>query len=459
MTSDTADDLFASDRLMDVALREYDRGRIDDARGLLEAVLILQPDRPDALLLLADVCRSIGHTYAEAAYLSRLNHVCPGDADLLCRLTALMSGACERSTALAAARQAVALSPTNPEVITMQAKVLRQFGHWEEAVARLANALGNDPEFLPARLDLAMLKLSRGMFAEAWPDFELRHEYSGACDNPQQLPQWKGEPFPGKRLLVMTEGGHGDNVWAARFIRKAAAMGGGITLQVRPAVRRLFESVEGVEDLVDLGDEAPRCDLSCPILSLPGCLKIADPADHAPARLKPVPCGNEVLSSLARGAGDRIRVGIIWSGSETYANNRHRAARLKDFLPLLTIPEVQIVSLQKGSARAQLSEQGLGSLILESDDGDFAETAALIQMLDLVIMTDTAVAHIAGSLGKPVWVLLDSGAHWYYGMSDRCPWYPSMRLFRQATAGSWREPMTSVVESLRFQCRYASAIE
>ena len=444
---------------MDLALQEFEGSRFEIARGMLDAVLSLEQDRPEALLLLADVHRAVEQPYGEAACLTRLNHVCPGDSDLLCRLALLMSDAIEPEAALAAARQAVILSPDDPDVRTVEAKVLRQLGHWDSAVARLSEALEIDPEFATARLDRAMLLLARGDLAEAWPDFEYRHEFTAAPEIPSGLPRWQGEPFPDRRLLITTEGGHGDNIWAARFIRDVAELGGKITLQVRPAVRRLFESVEGVDDLLNLGQSPTDCDLYCPILSLAGCLKVTDPARHPPAQLKPVSDGDEQFESLLQRAGDQTRVGIIWSGSETYANNSHRAARIADFLPLLTVPGIQLISLQKEAPQLQLSEQELGSIVLEADDGDFAETAALIEMLDLIIMTDTAVAHIAGSMGKPVWVLLDSGPHWYFGMSEKCSWYPSMRLFRQSTPGDWSTVMKSVIATLNLQRTHASKIQ
>jgi hypothetical protein len=158
--------------------------------------------------------------------------------------------------------------------------------------------------------------------------------------------------------------------------------------------------------------------------------------------------GGRLNRLLDRGRG-RLRVGILWSGSEDYGNNRNRAARLADFLPLAELPSVQLYSLQKGTPRVQLAEAGIGNLLIDADDHDFAETAALVRSLDLVIMTDSALAHLAGSLGTPVWVLLDANPHWYHGPSgDRSDWYPSMRYFRQGRPGDWAEVMNRVVRDL-----------
>jgi hypothetical protein len=154
--------------------------------------------------------------------------------------------------------------------------------------------------------------------------------------------------------------------------------------------------------------------------------------------------GGRLTRLLDRGHS-RLRVGIIWSGSEDYGNNRHRAARLTDFLRLTELPSVQLYSLQKGPPRAQLAESGVGNLLIDADDCDFAETAALVRALDLVVMTDSAVAHIAGSLGTPVWVLLDANPYWYHGASgEGADWYPSMRYFRQDRPGDWAGVMDRV---------------
>ena len=214
-------------------------------------------------------------------------------------------------------------------------------------------------------------------------------------------------------------------------------------------IRRLLSALAGVDALVPLDAGEDGFDLYCPLLSLPVHLAVSDAARHPPARLNARRGEAQRWSALLSRAGGRLRVGILWSGSESYANNRHRAAQLTDFLPLLELPSVQLFSLQKGPQQAALREAGLGSLIIETDDCDFSETAALVERLDLVVLTDTALAHLAASLGKPVWLLLDTAPFWLYGKAgEHCPWYPSMRLFRQADAGDWRDVLRRVCDEL-----------
>ena len=239
-------------------------------------------------------------------------------------------------------------------------------------------------------------------------------------------------------------------VWAARFLPAVKALGFEVILQVPAPLGALFCDLHGIDAAIEFNaGDGVDADFWCPILSLPGRLGVTDPTKHPPARLyrQPLPDGR-LEHLLERGRG-RKRIGIIWSGSITYGNNRHRAAALSDFFPLMELPSVQLYSLQKGPPQADLNDSGVGNLIIDADDYDFAETAALVDKLDLIIMTDSAVAHIAGSLNKPVWVMLDSNPYWYHGVSGpRSAWYPSMRLFRQNRPGDWTGVMQGVIAAL-----------
>ncbi|MCB1957746.1 MAG: glycosyltransferase family protein [Rhodocyclaceae bacterium] len=424
--------------LFAIARRHAGRARFDEACTLLDAMLEQDPGDVDALCLLAECHHQAGRDTAAIACLQRLLAAHGDDADALCLLADLYVDGKRIGEAVDAMARAQACDPTNAAMAHGLAVTQRRAGQGAEALATLDRALALAPHFDIARFERAMVLLEAGRLAEAWPDYDLRHLLDPAYVEHPSLPRWQGEPFPGRRLLVTAEGGHGDTIWAARFLPAVRALGGEVHLQVQPALGALLSALGGVDGLQPLDAPTDGFDLGCPLLSLPGRLAVRDPAAYPPARLNPSREAPEHWRHLLARAGGRLKVGILWSGSETYANNRHRAAALADFLPLLELPSVQLFSLQKGPQQAVLREAALGGLVIDTDDCDFSETAALVEGLDLLVMTDTALAHLAASLGKPVWLLLDAAPFWFYGTAgERCPWYPSMRLFRQAVAGDW----------------------
>ncbi|MCB1914562.1 MAG: FkbM family methyltransferase [Rhodocyclaceae bacterium] len=432
-----------------IARRQYGRARFDEACALLDTLLELEPETPDALFLLADCHHRTGRDTAAIACLQRLLASHGDDIDALGALADLYADDKRFEAAAAVMSRAHHCDPSDAALLHGLAVMLRRCGRGDEALATLDRALALAPHFDIARFERAMVLLEAGRLGEAWPDYDLRHLLDPAFVAPAALPRWQGGPFAGQRLLVTAEGGHGDTIWAARFLPALRALGGEVHLQVRPEQTELLSALAGVDALVPLDAGEDGFDLYCPLLSLPVHLAVSDAARHPPARLNARRGEAQRWSALLSRAGGRLRVGILWSGSESYANNRHRAAQLTDFLPLLELPSVQLFSLQKGPQQAALREAGLGSLIIETDDCDFSETAALVERLDLVVLTDTALAHLAASLGKPVWLLLDTAPFWLYGKAgEHCPWYPSMRLFRQADAGDWRDVLRRVCDEL-----------
>jgi len=438
-----ATDLYA------MAQRQYRRARFDEARTMLDALLELDPRHTDAWFLLAECHLGAGRRTAAIACLQRLLAIEGDEPAALAALSDLYVDEKRLAEAVEAMARAHRCDPSDASLLHGLAVTLRRDGRRREALARLDQALALAPQFDAARFERAMVLLEEGRLAEAWPDFEMRHLLEASRAAPRGLPCWPGGAFAGKRLLVTCEGGYGDTIWAARFLPAVREMGGEVFLQVRPAQRELLSALQGVDGLTGLDAEAADFDLYCPILSLPARLGVRDASAYPPARLRPRRDGEQHWPQLLARAAGRLRVGILWSGSETYANNRHRAATLKDFLPLLELPSVQLFSLQKGPQQAVLREAGLGNLIIDADDCDFSETAALVEALDVVVMTDSGVAHLAASLGKPVWLLLDSAPFWLFGSAgEHCPWYPTMRLFRQLEPGDWRGVIERVCGAL-----------
>ena len=257
---------------------------------------------------------------------------------------------------------------------------------------------------------------------------------------------WRGERYDGKRLLVVAEQGHGDAMWVARYFRHVKALGGGeLILESRPETFALFKAMGLADKIVPKRDPLPDADFHVLQMSLPRLLA-ADGLLPAPYITAPSEHVQRLAPVMSSGMPHRpLRVGIVWGGSPTYQAKADRDASLALFLRWFALPGVQLYSLQKGPQADDLKNVPAGVIVdLAPHTGDFYETAGAIANLDLVLMTDTGVAHLAGAMGKPVWLLLNRVPHWLWqeGRSD-CPWYPSMRLFRQGFWGDWKRRVST----------------
>ncbi|MGJ4931616.1 tetratricopeptide repeat protein [Bradyrhizobium sp. HKCCYLS2038] len=340
-------------------------------------------------------------------------------------------------TGMVCHRRALALEPDNVEFHRNLARAQIVANHHAEAVQTLNRALRLQPSNFGARFDRAMASLHLADYVRGWSDYETRlqntvRSYPGR--------RWNGEPFQERTLLITCEQGHGDAIWAARYFRMVKALGGTLIVECHEGLVSLFSTIPGVDQVVRLDDPLPRADLHCPMCSLPGLFTrdigeipsatylTAD--GQRTAKFEPV---------MAR-AGGNLRVGIVWSGNQGFARNRDRAAPLKAFMQAFAHPGVQLFSLQKGPLEKDLKALPADAPIIDLAPfiGDFADSAAVLSMLDLVIMTDSAIAHLCGALGQPVWVLLSYEAFWLWLLDrDDSPWYPSMRFFRQKAWGDW----------------------
>jgi hypothetical protein len=338
-------------------------------------------------------------------------------------------------------RRAIALSDGNDPLLHHNfGTSLAEAGLHGEAVAAFSRAIELKRDYHTARWDRALAYLHLGNFRQGWADYEIR-KVTGQLP-PRELPgqSWDGQAYAGKRLVLVSEQGFGDMLWVARYFARVKALGGELVIECRPEIAPLIARMRVADQIVILGSSLPAADFHCYICSLPG-LFTPDIASVPPCPYLPAPddCSTE-MRSLFDQAGRSLKVGIVWSGSVTFGKNHRRARSLLHFFQGFALPGVQLYSLQKGPPEKELKALPRGGPIIDLAPylTNFATTAAALEQLDLVIMTDSAVAHLAGALGKPVWVLLGHNAHWLW-LSDRSdnPWYSSMRLFRPRAEGDW----------------------
>jgi hypothetical protein len=332
-------------------------------------------------------------------------------------------------------------------------------GRHADAIDAYSKALALDPTFHMARWDRALAHLHLGDFRRGWPDYEARRDTGALPARPLPGAAWDGTPYPGQRLLIVCEQGFGDMLWVARYFARAKTLGGTLVIECRTELIPLIARMGVADQIVRRGEPLPATDLHCFLCSLPG-LFTHDLASIPRERYLTAPEGRLAkITPHVDAAHGRLKVGIVWSGSVTFGKNARRAQPLASFVQAFALPGVQLYSLQKGpparelaalahvpakwtpvrrQEHAPINDSGGSVIDLAPHLDDFADTAAAIAALDLVIMTDSAVAHLAGALGKPVWVLLGHDAHWLWlGERTDSPWYPSLRLFRPRAEGDW----------------------
>jgi hypothetical protein len=322
-----------------------------------------------------------------------------------------------------------------------------------EAEAAFRRALEIQPDDPAAQFSEGLLRLRQGDFERGWPLYEKRWEAHGIPMRDFPQPRWRGEPLEGKRILVYAEQGLGDSIQFIRYAPWMAARGGAVIVEAQPSLAELFREVKGVCEVVAAGEALPDFDVHVPMLSLP--LAFGTRRESIPREVPYLRARAGRLAAWERrvgGRGGRFRVGLIWASSPENPLWRIRDVTLEMLRPVLAVPGVEFFSLQLGVAATQFREEtgGGGMVDLTAEIRDFADSAALMAQLDLVISVDTAPAHLAGALGRPVWTLLPFSPDWRWGSEgETTPWYPTMRLFRQTVLGEWGAVVERVAEELR----------
>jgi len=327
-------------------------------------------------------------------------------------------------------------------------------GRSEEALEACDKALAFSPELADAHWNRALVLLQRGDYAEGWAEYawRLRRARRIREDAGFTQPLWDGTPLNGGTVLLHTEQGFGDAIQCARFIPPAARRAGRIIVQAQRPLVRLFSSLPGVNAILpDDAPLAPLVDRRLPLFSLPHLFAPTLESLKEPAQAQPVPylkiapdliqIWAERLRNATAGDG-ALRVGIVWSGNVGSEAELGRSIPLQAFAPL-DVPGVRLISLQRGDGLHELdAARAAGMSVTELgpdyDACDFADTGAIIENLDLVICCDTAVAHLAGALGRPVWLAVNAVADWRWLLQRTdSPWYPSLTLYRQPSRGDW----------------------
>src|SRR5579871_1439041 len=438
-------DATSVDAASNLGLALHGTGRFDEAIAHYHNALALAPRHPEILYnlgnthLAQDRIDEALESY-DGALAQNPSHVGArvNRGNALLRVNRL-------SNALESYEQALALMPGHPQILTNRAHVLRRFGRMPEALADLEAALAKASEFAEAHFEMALARLTLGEFKAGWKEYEWRWKTGAFADKRRAFrqPLWLGAvPLSGKTLLLHAEQGFGDTIQFIRYVSLLAGRGAQVICEVQPELVALLsqfaDQFAGVT-IVARGEALPHFDLHCPLLSLP--LAFGTELAAVPAQ---VPYLNVPAARVAHWR-DRLsqgspRAGFVWSGSAAHKNDANRSiplARLERLFAGLPFACFSLQREMRDSDREVL--QRLPDLIdLGPGLSDFADAAAVISQMDVIVSVDTAVAHLAGSLGKPVVILLPHAAdfRWLRGREDT-PWYPTARLLRQPSSGDW----------------------
>ena len=420
--------------------------------------LLLAPQLMEAHVNLGLLlCKRASFGEAEHHYRAAIAFA-PDRIEALIHFGAMLAGQKRFAEAETAYRQALAIDTRSPEALSNLGVLLACLKREREAEACYRAALSVAPGYRNAHFNLAYLLLRQGRFEEGWAAFESRDWYA-RLDNHFALPRWQGEQLTGKTLMIGFEGGHGDLIQFCRYVSMAKGQGAaGIAIVCQPSLKALLTRLAGVDEVIAFDEYVPASgwDYWTPALSFPFILRTR--LDTIPADLPYLHADPIKIAQFAHlTAVDRrqLRIGLAWKGNPRFENDSDRSLASLDVLaPLGELRNTCFFSLQKGAGEheARWPGQSLAITDLSPHLGDFDDTAAIIMNLDLVISVDTAVAHLAGALGKPCWVLLPEYKTDWRWLTERddSPWYPyTMRLFRQTEAGNWTSVIAAVAAALR----------
>jgi tetratricopeptide (TPR) repeat protein len=342
------------------------------------------------------------------------------------------------------------LMPGNPDGWINLGYVLERQRLLGEARQCYDRALALDPSLVDAQFNRSMVSLALGDYAAGWQDYEYRWQASGFPRPQYPQPEWDGSDLCGKTLLLYTEQGFGDAIQFARYAALAAARGGRVVLRCQPELRRLLSVVPGVAATA-LPDEKPPFDVHCALLALPGLLRTT--IHTIPAQVPYMQPAAALVAEWAARLGQRgagLRIGLVWASHSPMPNAAAKSVPMEVLAPLKEIPGAVFYSLLPGfAAKAQAASAGFPLVDFTDGFRDFADTAALIANLDLTITVDTAVAHLAGAMGRPVWTMLQYAPDWrWYPDALTSRWYPGMRLHRQPARGDWKSVSVRVAQDL-----------
>lgn len=419
----------------------------------LDRAIALQPGFAEAHLNRAYVLQSLGRMEEALASCDRAIVIKPAYPEALLNRGNALKMLCRFDAAIDSYDQALRLRPDYVEAWNNRGSTLHDLGRFAEALASFDNALRLKPDHADAHWNQSLTRFLLGDYGRAWAQYEWRWQRTELNETAPTFkqPLWLGaEDLQGKTILLHAEQGLGDTLQFCRYAERVAALGARVVLGVPAALIPVLKGLKGVAVLASTEGELPAFDCQCPLLSLPLAFKTELDDISGKPYLQADPKKLEIWRKIV-GERRAPRVGLVWSGSTIHKNDRNRSIPFTEFQEIL-LPGIEYFCLQKEIRTADREALAAHPEIrsFETELQDFGDTAALVEQMDLVVSVDTSVAHLAGALGKEVWILLPKVPDWRWLLErSDSPWYDSARLYRQPQAGDWDSVLRDVRDSLR----------
>ncbi|GAX60015.1 hypothetical protein SCALIN_C05_0100 [Candidatus Scalindua japonica] len=355
-------------------------------------------------------------------------------------------------------KKTIALNPEYAMAYSNLGSIYQEFGNIDKAVENYDQAISLNPDEPTAHKNKSIALLLNENFIEGWPEYEWRLKTKTNSLRDFLKPRWDGSSLSGNTILVHAEQGFGDTIQFVRYLPMVKAQGGHVIFECHDSLLRLLKNCDGIDRIIERSSHTVpdiHFDFHIPLLSLPGLFKTTIDSIPSDVPYVSVDAGLSEKWRYRLSNDSKYKIGIVWAGNPLFKNYNTRSSSLSDFAALAEIRELSLYSLQKGSSTLEKDNiPELSIKDLSKELNDFADTAAVMSNLDLVISTDTAVVHLAGAIGKPVWTLLHSAPDWRWWLKRTdSPWYPSMRLFRQKQLNDWTGVFEQVKEALVPECR------
>lgn len=433
-----------------LALSKQGKQLVDEAITNFNLMINFNSDNTHAHVMLGTVYQEQGMLEQALSHFQQALVANPAAPDTLNRIGVVLQSQGKSNLATYFHQQALKFQPTNIDALISLSKALSDQGNLNDALTYLDRALALSPENAIARYNRALLLLVQGDFQQGFQEYVWRLKTSEFPPCPFKQPIWDGSDLQGKTLLLHAEQGLGDTIQFIRYAAIVTQKGGRVLFTCHRPLLRLMSTIPGIDQLIPMGMPAPEFHVYTPLLSLPGIFGTT--LETIPAQVPYLQSPSAFQLPPPNVSSPRLKVGIVWSGGNLYKHNQARSFSLAQFQPVLDVPGIAFYSLQKGIPQVEITQLGWESRLRDLNEhlNDMADTAAAIAQLDLVITVDTSVAHLAGALAKPVWVLLAHIADWRWLVErEDSPWYPTMRLFRQHSPGDWQSVMRRVVIALQ----------
>jgi len=440
-----------------LGLIHFTLGNSDEAENLYRRALAIKPDYPEALNNLGIILQDHGE-FAESMFLyKKALAIKPDYPDALNNISTILQLQGEFEESIDFCKKVLSIQPSHSEALNNLGNALKSTGNLTESISAYKQAIALKSDYPEYHMNLSMALLAAGQFDEGWRMYEWRWKTAQFAHVKQDIskPLWNGEAVAGSILLMRAEQGFGDTLQFCRYVTLAAARGLHVILEVQPALVTIMKSVPGIMQVIAQGQPLPNFDYYCPMMSLP--LAFNTQQKTIPQNVPYLSINKESIdiwrNRLSNDNSEKLKVGLVWSGSarlqsqDLIAADRRRSITTDLLAPLMDISGIQFYSLQKTGLPAPKKFNIIDCM---DECRDFADTAAYISNLDLVISVDTAVAHLAGALGKPVWILnrFDSCWRWIRDRDDS-PWYPTLRLFHQSSPGDWTNVVARIGNELQ----------